>query len=144
MSWFSKLFGASETIEGGVKVVKPGYDRQKAATSFAVEAAKGASGTTKYAFVFRTKSEAITAGANYAKETKEFMVSDPWVELYSDGTCNLFFVLQEEVTNAGILALARSIKTNGGLGFMASRATRQIQNQLLDLFGLKRAVRVGL
>lgn len=144
MSWFSMLFGPSETIEGGVKIVKQRYDRLKAATKFGVEAVKGMNGPLKYAFVFRTKSEAITAGVSFTKETEQYMVSAPWVELYSDGTCNLFFVLKDEVTEATILALARSIKTNGGLGFMASRATTQIQDQLLDLFGLSRAVRVDL
>lgn len=146
MSFWRRLFGhkgeSSTADQINVRITKSGVTRMEAATSFGVEAAEDSFESTKYAFGFRKQRRAAKAGALCPGDVRQFLLAEPEVQVYTDGTCNLMLVLDEGIRDDLLLSLARHMKQNGGAGFWSSGAMGDTQDRMMQIFNVDKAVRI--
>ena len=130
--------------EPAVKVEHPGVDRQKAASDFAASAGRSDAQGLTCVFGFRSERDAVKAGENCPADAKRLLVDKPSVQVYTDGTCNLFLVLDAQATDRVLVSLAKKIKKAGGEGFMGSTVSNDLRNQMTGIFGPGSGLQMGM
>ena len=115
MTWWKRLFGSSEGQTGPetrirYRTNRTGTTRQDAAAEFGVKAARGGGGGAIFGFGFREAKPAGKAAEATPKDVVGLLAEDPEVQVYTDGTCNLFFHFATDPADAVVLRLAKAVK----------------------------------
>jgi len=121
--------------ESAVKVERVGMDRQRASIEFDAAAAQAGGKGGTVVFGFRQEDEAVKAVDSCPGNLRRTLAEKPHVQVYSDGTCNLFFVFEQMPDDKTLLALARKVKKAGAQEFMASAVAGDLRNQMTGIFG---------
>jgi hypothetical protein len=138
MSWLTKLFGSAQDGDQGVRVVKVNSTRTMAFLKNYKEGVLGAtSGPIKCGFAFHTKEAAMSAASLCEASLKAFLVKGPWVETYtqeSGADCDLFCLLQRNVSTGVLLKAARTMRDCGAFGGAAYTDNDALAGQFKAVF----------
>ena len=121
--------------ESAVKVEQTGIDRAKGVAEFAEFATKGDNKGVTYACGFTRERDAVRASETCLADVKRLLLDKPCVRVFTDGTCNLQMVLDEQTKDRQVLALAKRLKKAGGEGLAAPTVPNDLRNQLTEVFG---------
>ena len=95
-----------------------------------------------FGFGFREAKTAGKAAEATPRSIIGLLSEDPELQVYTDGTCNLFFHFASDPADAVVMQLATAIKKAGGAGFQATSCSTSLQGKLMALFQVPRAIRI--